>query len=263
MIWTISGELEDCLSSARYRKADVPVGPITPVGSKESWSPNTLKTKYAIAHKGLNKSDYELKWVSYPDVRDLLKSKGVPAFEGGTKLQEYTLPAIDHDDKTIMDSLKIALYLDEQFPDTPKLLPDGILPLYRFFQTYTSKHVSGPVFPLLLPRVIDFLDDRGSEYFKRTREATFGPISESINQDKAKVDACWKDATDGLKMLNQMLDDNPGGPFILGKQRSYPDLHILSILEWWKQSGEEFYERAVSIAPNLKTLYDACSDIRD
>lgn len=177
-------------------------------------------------------------------------------------MQEYTLPTIDHDDKTIMDSLKIAIYLDETFPDLPRIIPEGMLPLYRGFQTYTNTCITAHVFPLLLPRVIDFLDDRGSEYFRRTREEVWGPISESINQDKAKVDECWEKATPALKVVNQMLADNPDGPYMLGKQRSYFDMHIVSFLEWWKQSGEEFYERGTKIAPNLAILYDACSDIR-
>lgn len=198
---------------------------------------------------------------SYPDVRELLQSKGVQPAEG-TRVQEYTLPTIEHDGKVIMDSLKIALYLDETFPNTPRLIPEGTLPFYRAFQTYATTALSGPIFPLLLPRVIAFLDDRGSEYFKRTREEVWGPISESINQDKAKVDECWSKATPGLKLVNQMLDDVPGGPFIMGKERTYADMHLVSILEWWKQSGDEFYERAIKIAPNLATLYDACSDIR-
>lgn len=161
-----------------------------------------------------------------------------------------------------MDSLKIALYLDETFPNTPRLIPEGTLPLYRAFQTYVTTAISGPIFPLLLPRVIDFLDDRGSEYFKRTREEVWGPISESINQDKGKVDECWSKAEPALKLVNQMLADNPGGPFIMGKERTYPDMHLVSVLEWWKQSGDEFYQKAIKIAPNLGTLYDACSDIR-
>lgn len=198
---------------------------------------------------------------SYPDIRDLLQSKGVEPAEG-SKLQHYTLPAIDHNDKTIMDSLKIAIYLDEQFPETPRLIPEGTLPFYRAFQQYTTSALALPIFPLLLPRVIAFLDDRGSEYFKRTREEVFGPISESINQDQAKVDDCWNKAAAGLKLVNQMLQDNPDGPYILGTQRSYADIHLLSILEWWKQSGQEIYDRAVSIAPNLGKLYDASADLR-
>lgn len=195
-------------------------------------------------------------------MRELLQKKGVEPAEG-TRVQEFTLPTIDHDGKTIMDSLKIALYLDETFPDTPRLIPEGMLPLYRGFQTYTSTCITAHIFPLLLPRVIDFLDDRGSEYFRRTREEVWGPISESINQDKATVDECWEKATPALKVVNQMLADNPGGPYMLGEQRTYFDMHIVSFLEWWKQSGEEFYERATKIAPNLAVLYDACSDIRE
>lgn len=182
----------------------------------------------------------------------------------GTRVQQYTLPAIDHDGKTIMDSLKIALYLDEKFPDAPRLIPEGTLPLYRALQSYTALSITTHVFPLLLPRVIAFLDDRGAEYFRRTREEAVGyTITDAINQNEAKVNECWEKATAGLKMVNQMLDDNPGGPYILGKERSYADMHLVSFLEWWKQCGDDIYERGVSIAPNLKRLYEACSDLNE
>lgn len=195
-----------------------------------------------------------------PDIRELLQSKGVPPGYG-TKLQEYTLPAIEHDGMMVVDSLKIALYLDETFPETPRLLLDGTLPFYRALQAYTFANITLPVIPLQLPRIAALLDERGAEYFKRTREPIFGAISESINQDGAKANECWSKATPGLKLVNQMLSDNPEGPFVMGAQRTYVDLHLLAIVELWRQSGDDIYVRGVSIAPNLGRLREACNDL--
>lgn len=135
------------------------------------------------------------------------------------------------------------------------------MPVYRALQAYTFANITLPVIPLQLPCIAALLDERGAEYFKRTREAIFGPISESINQDDVKVNQCWSKATPGLKLVNQMLSDNPEGPSVIGAQRTYVDLHLLAIVELWRQSGDDIYMRGVSIAPNLGRLYEACNDL--
>lgn len=37
------------------------------VNSKTTWSPNTFKTKLALAHKGLL-AEARTEWISYPDI---------------------------------------------------------------------------------------------------------------------------------------------------------------------------------------------------
>ncbi|KAI9456326.1 hypothetical protein HD554DRAFT_2145587 [Boletus coccyginus] len=78
------------------------------------WSPNTMKTRYCLVYKRL---PFTTVWVELPDIAGLLQSKGITH-------PPYTLPAIE-DPNTgafTMDSLAIAAYLDETYPETPSVL---------------------------------------------------------------------------------------------------------------------------------------------
>ncbi|TFY51247.1 hypothetical protein EVJ58_g10668, partial [Rhodofomes roseus] len=83
-----------------------------------AWSANTWKTRFALNYKGI---PYRTQWVEYPDIAPLLTSLGVSPNTPSTWTFPYTLPAI-YDPRTrtvLMDSIKIARYLDETYPDTP------------------------------------------------------------------------------------------------------------------------------------------------
>ena len=70
--------------------------------------------RYCLGYKGL---PFTTVWIELPDIAELLQSKGI------TK-PPYTLPTIE-DPNTgafVVDSLAIATYLDETYPETPKVL---------------------------------------------------------------------------------------------------------------------------------------------
>ncbi|KAJ7067615.1 hypothetical protein C8F01DRAFT_980401 [Mycena amicta] len=98
------------------------------------WSPNTLKTRYALNFKGLT---YMTKWIEYPDIEGLVKDLGGrPTRAKADGRPHDTLPMI-HDPstgETVTDSFKIAVYLDKTYPDTPLLMPSGAFPLLRAFE---------------------------------------------------------------------------------------------------------------------------------
>ncbi|EEB93892.1 hypothetical protein MPER_07394 [Moniliophthora perniciosa FA553] len=97
------------------------------------WSPSTWKIRYALNYKGL---EYQTKWIEFPDIESTCKKLGVPP----TKTRRdgspwYTLPAI-YDPSTgvaLVDSLRIAEYLEKQYPDKPSLIPSGTLALHTAF----------------------------------------------------------------------------------------------------------------------------------
>ncbi|KAF9222780.1 hypothetical protein BS17DRAFT_782575 [Gyrodon lividus] len=64
------------------------------------WSPNTMTTRYCLGHQGL---PFTTVWVEFPEIADLLKSKGLD-------INTYTLSAIE-DPLTgvvVTDSIEIA-----------------------------------------------------------------------------------------------------------------------------------------------------------
>lgn len=79
--------------------------------------------RFALNIKGL---PYRTEWVEYPDIAPLIKSFGLPP--NLNSYMPYTLPTI-YDPRTkraIMDSMEIAKYLDDEYPETPAVLPKEV-----------------------------------------------------------------------------------------------------------------------------------------
>lgn len=162
-----------------------------------------------------------------------------------------------------MGSLSCAQHLEANFPNTPSLFPyPDSLAFAQLLQWHMMEQLPISLFHFMMPRIIALLDDRGAEYFKRTREEAFKTtISEHIFQDKDKWNAAWKEAAPGLKIVNDMLEKNQEGPFFAGKQRAYADIILLAFLKWWKRCGDDIYDKIVEIAPEFQKVWNASVDI--
>ncbi|EUC55845.1 glutathione transferase, putative [Rhizoctonia solani AG-3 Rhs1AP] len=206
------------------------------------WSPNTWKTRLALIHKRL---PYRVEYVSYPDIESTFKRFGVPATSD--KAPQYTLPMIadpsdDPDGKPtyIADSFKIALYLDDKYPSPtyPALFPPGTRALQRVFAERVSALIQ-PMAPTMLPLVgrSGFLDDRGEEYYRRTRQARFGKSLEQLadegRQSWGQVRETW-DAFGRLIDINE--EPNEAVPFVMESQISYADLLLVAVFCWVKRA---------------------------
>ena len=83
------------------------------------------KPRYLLNIKGV---PYRTQWVEYPEIAPLIKSFGLPP--NSNARTPYTLPAI-YDPRTkraVMDSVEIAKYLDDEYPDTPAVTPKELRP---------------------------------------------------------------------------------------------------------------------------------------
>ena len=77
------------------------------------------------------------------------------------------------------DSSKIVRYLDATYPSSgPTLLPAELDALHRAFDAavLASTFGGGHLAPLVLPAGCAAMNPRSAEYFRRTREAMFGPL---------------------------------------------------------------------------------------
>ncbi|GFF37547.1 probable glutathione S-transferase GSTU6 [Aspergillus udagawae] len=232
-------------------------------GSSKSWSPNTIKTRMVLNYKRI---PYTQSWVSYPDIAPLLTSLAVPANPDGIA---YTLPTINHKPTvksnptgTLTESFAIACHLDQHYP-TPSLFPSG--DASYALTIAVGKLLSaavGKARPLIVPNVADILDDRGREYFIKTRSAWFGkPLSEVRPRDPQQV----KEATDELKkeleVLAQMLRGKVGktGPFFEGDKPGYADFIVVSFLAWAERADKELWRELLGAGQGeFKALWEAC-----
>ncbi|KAJ8077595.1 hypothetical protein AAF712_009061 [Marasmius tenuissimus] len=111
-------------------------------------SPHTRKIIFTLNYKKL---PFEIKPIAPDDIEATAKAVGAPhtsILANGKP--RYTIPFIqDHNTgKAVSDSFRIAEYLDEAYPDTPKVIPDGTRALQLVFIDALT-----PKFMLLIPVV--------------------------------------------------------------------------------------------------------------
>jgi glutathione S-transferase len=155
-------------------------------------------------------------------------------------------PSSDPDGKPtyVVESFDIAVYLDNKYPapDYPVVFPRGT----RAMQYMTSDRINqvGMLFaPIVLPLAsmrADLLDERGQEYFARTRGAIFGTglpkLLESAAENWSAAEARWD-------KISEVFDLNQGGPFVMGHQISFTDFVIGGVIHCLQKAegGEMTY----------------------
>lgn len=195
----------------------------------------------------------------------MLKDLGVKPNENG---KPYTLPAICHKSITsnlngiMMDSLSIAKHLDKLYP-SPPLFPSGdsTLALLEIVDK-----IMGGMAPalrqLLPPKVPDKLDQRGREYFIRTRTQAFGkPLSDLLPTDEKTLRDLWSLIESQMNMIILMLKSRLGstGPFFEGNTPSYADLFLVSNLAAFHNDDHDLWESMMALGDGeLRILWDAC-----
>jgi glutathione S-transferase len=147
-------------------------------------------------------------------------------------------PSIDPngEPKYIADSFKIALYLDESYPNPnyPALFPSGTRAIQRVFAERVSLLIL-PMAPTMLPLVGQpgFLDDRGEEYYRRTRQARFGKSLEQLAEDGRQT---WGRVQESWESFGSILEPSATGPFVMDDQISYADLVLVAVFCWVKRA---------------------------
>lgn len=210
---------------------------------------------------------YRESFISYPDIKPLLQSLGLHCEDD----DDYTLPAIAYsrlpDDKKILhDSLASAIYLDNEFtgPQHPSIFPGGFasFQIARAVQMMTFS-VMRECRTLIIPRIADILDDRGKDYFVRTRSESYGKPLADVYPSAENVEKVWKSTSARLMDLVRLLKPIPGqistGPFFMGDTPSYADFIVVSFLAWFERGNEEIFHKMIKLGNGeLATLYTKC-----
>jgi glutathione S-transferase len=204
-----------------------------------TYAPNPWKTRYALNFKGVN---YRTEWIELPDVADVRKKLGsAPVRKHMDGSDFYTLPIIqDHTTGDIVgDTFDIALYLDEKYPDGPRLIPEGSAGVYAAFNIQMDAVFTNHV----------VLCIHGTPFNPATAEqtkATFAkraglPSWESMiptEEAMAAVVVSFEAALGGLVKCFRHRDE---GPFLEGAQPTYADMIIggwLSMMKTCMRSEE-------------------------
>ena len=176
------------------------------------FSPNTWRTRMALAHKGL---DYETVVCRFTE-------KDKIAFSGQTRL-----PVIRDGDTIVSDSWAIACYLEDTYPERPTLFGCDIgRATTRFFNIWINMTVHPSVGRLLLAEIHTNLHEIDQPYFRESREKRFGMTLEEVSADR---DANLKAVRGALAPLNETLGQQD---WFAGDGPAYADFLVFGAFQW-------------------------------
>ena len=204
--------------------------------------------RYTLNIKGLK---YKTVWVEYPDIRRDVYEKyklppnGAKPLPEGGMLDYYSLPVI-HDPstgKTIADSFHIAIYLDETYPSTPRVLHNETYGLYNAFSDHIFVVLGGFLGQLMMPRMARLLNEYSQEWFIKARSGDIGaPLMDLQPKTPEALEAAWKNSEQAWGKVARWY--KPGAMFLSGSDRpGLADFMIVSMFHnvrvvWGEDSKE-------------------------
>ncbi|WP_394841393.1 glutathione S-transferase family protein [Pendulispora brunnea] len=175
------------------------------------FSPFCWKVRMALVHKGLE--------VEHVPVR--FAEKETIAFSG-----QRLVPVLRDGEQVVTDSWRIALHLEERFPDRPSLFSDpATIPLTQFVNAWTDS-VLPYLLRVILLDVYNSIHESDREYFRSSREKRFGMRLEAFVADK---DANLAHFQKALNPLRTILTDRD---FVAGDAPAYADYCAFSMFMW-------------------------------
>jgi glutathione S-transferase len=202
------------------------------------FSPHCWKTRMALAHKELEAEG--LPW--------RFSDKQVIAFSG-----QGRVPVLVDQGTVVADSWRIALHLEERFPDRPSLFrSEECKPLAHFVNSWADSMLVPAIARIVLVDIYSRIDEKDKPYFRRSREERFGGRLEEVVADRPARLADFRNA---LAPLRLMLQERP---YIAGAAAGYADYCVFGMFMWIRcVSNTEVLEPADPVAAWRARLLDA------
>ncbi|KAL0574283.1 hypothetical protein V5O48_007673 [Marasmius crinis-equi] len=195
-------------------------------GEGVAMSPFVRGIRLALHFK---KIPYTVKELGGHELESTAKSIGAqPTMDYTDGSPKYTVPMIQ-DSKTgkvLSDSFLIAEYLDEAYPDTPRIIPPGTRMLQLAFCTLTFRTIE-PLLPVVRPIVIDkFLPSEVSKAVRKVFEESGAKLT-MTEEEQAEA---WRKVIVGFKLLAQGYGEGDS-PFVMGGTTpTYADMRMAGFL---------------------------------
>jgi glutathione S-transferase len=176
------------------------------------FSPYCWRTRMALAHKGL--AAHSIPW--------RFTEKAAIAPHGSEKV-----PVLLHGEKSVIESLTIANYLEDAFPDRPSLFGgEGGRATMRMLNWWGDIAVVGGIFPLIAADIPAHLAEVDAVYFRASREARLGkPLEEAASVRDAGV-VSFRKALDPLRLTLRTQ------PYLGGAAPNYADYIVFGGFQW-------------------------------
>lgn len=180
------------------------------------FSPHCWKTKMSLAHKGL---EYETIPTPFTQVATV---------EDGTSRR---VPVIRDEETVVEESLEIALYLDEKYPERPNLFDgEGSKALTSLIVNWSQTQVHPAVVKLCLLDIHSGLAPTDQAFFRQSREKLFGMTLEDFDAQQSKSN---EGLVAALLPLELMLKQQA---FIGGSSPLFADYVVFGPLQWLRTS---------------------------
>ncbi|VDB92520.1 unnamed protein product [Peniophora sp. CBMAI 1063] len=200
--------------------------------AEQSWSPNTMKTRYALNIKGLQ---FKTEWIGFGAVGRKMKELGLPPHPDSYPGPKYTVPTIydPNTDKYVTESFAIARYLDETYPDTARLVAPGT----AGFQVAYVEKIAVPLMYLTIPAlgwpVFEQcgVSEEDKEHLRKLREAAFGRKVDDAEYKDLHAMMKVPDMNGPLDILARHVAANGANAlFLAGDSPCHADTAIASVL---------------------------------
>jgi glutathione S-transferase len=191
---------------------------------------NRLTRRYCLAFKGL---PFETVWIECPNIKPFYEQNSLAPTTScvieGIPTPVHTLPVIMDPNTNKLVSDTIAQYLDEQYPDMPKVLPYGTAALIYAFQTAfldASKNATR----MIMVKGAQTLNPETKEFYIPTRAERFGIPWEEFSPPEKREEQ-WNE----LRAVCNTADGwyaKSSGQFILGDTPCFADFMVAGRLKW-------------------------------
>ena len=176
------------------------------------FSPFCWRIKMALSHKG----------VPFETIAWRFGEKS--ALEGvGSK----TVPVIVDGATVVADSWKIALYLDEAYPGTVRLMDSeqsrGAILAFKF---WVERTVQAGMLPVVILDLLGNIHPNDRAYFRESREKRFGKTLEAFGADPEGAIGRLRQALDPARAL--LSEQN----FVGGRTPSFADDILFGAFQW-------------------------------
>jgi glutathione S-transferase len=176
-------------------------------------SPFVWATKYALRHKG-----FEIEIVPGGFTGILERTGG----------RSERVPVIVDDGHWVLDSWLIAEYLDEKYPDRPRLFEgESMKVLTRFVEGWLWSTAIRPWFSCYIQDYRDLSLPQDHEYVTRSREIMLG--GRKLEEVQAGREERLPLVPPTLEPFRQLLKDHP---WLGGSQPNYADYRALAVFLW-------------------------------
>ncbi|KAG0699315.1 hypothetical protein DFH29DRAFT_937338 [Suillus ampliporus] len=201
-------------------------------------SPNTMKTRYCLTFKGL---PFETVWLECPKIKPFYEQNFLTPTSSvinGTPTSMHTLPVImdPNTNRFISDSFAIAQYLDEQYPDTPRVLPYGTTALVHVFNTAYLDAIKGTLMMGIVESA-QKLNPESREHVIRTRTEQFGIPWEQFALAEKREEQ-WNELRAACNTMDGWYAKS-SGQFVLGDTPCFADFIVAGRFKWMQYCFEK------------------------